>query len=64
MDGLSQLFTVNVLAPFVLAFDRDVRTTAVDHYRRGVRIGELSLSENFEDVLPWGLIDNWPFLRC
>jgi len=46
-----------------LAFDRDVRT-AIDHYQRGVRIGELSLGENFEGVLPWGLIDNRPFLRC
>ncbi|HEY6458376.1 MAG TPA: tetratricopeptide repeat protein [Steroidobacteraceae bacterium] len=46
-----------------LAFDRDVRT-AINHYRRGVRIGELSLGENFEGVLPWGLIDNRPLLRC
>jgi tetratricopeptide (TPR) repeat protein len=46
-----------------LAFDKDVRT-AIDHYQRGVRIGELSLGENFQGVLPWGLIDNRPFLRC
>jgi tetratricopeptide (TPR) repeat protein len=46
-----------------LAFDKDVRT-ALDHYQRGVRIGELSLGENFDGVLPWGLIDNRPFLRC
>jgi tetratricopeptide (TPR) repeat protein len=46
-----------------LAFDQDVRT-AIDHYQRGVRIGELSLGENFEGVLSWGLIDNRPFLRC
>jgi len=46
-----------------LTFDRDVRT-AIDHYQRGVRIGELSMGENFESVLPWGLIDNRPFLRC
>src|SRR5665213_1343923 len=46
-----------------LAFDRDVRT-AIDHYQRGVRIGELSLGEPFEGVLPWSFIDNRPFLRC
>ncbi|OHD74920.1 MAG: hypothetical protein A2177_11140 [Spirochaetes bacterium RBG_13_68_11] len=30
----------------------------------GVRIGELSLAPNFDGLLPWGLIDNRPFLRC
>ena len=30
----------------------------------GLRIGELSLGERFEGVLPWGHIDNRPFLRC
>ena len=28
------------------------------------RIGELSLPEGFNGVLPWGHIDNRPFLRC
>jgi hypothetical protein len=46
-----------------LAFDSEVRT-ALDHYQRGVLIGELSLGEKFEGVLPWGMIDNRPFLRC
>jgi tetratricopeptide (TPR) repeat protein len=46
-----------------LAFDRQVRT-ALDHYQRGVLIGELSLGQKFEGVLPWGMIDNRPFLRC
>ncbi len=27
-------------------------------------IGELSLDDEFDGVLPWGLIDNRPFLRC
>ncbi len=27
-------------------------------------IGELSLGERFEGVLPWGRVDNRPFLRC
>jgi tetratricopeptide (TPR) repeat protein len=46
-----------------MAFDRDVRT-ALDHYQRGVLIGELSLTQKFEGVLPWGMINNRPFLRC
>jgi tetratricopeptide (TPR) repeat protein len=46
-----------------IAFDRDART-ALDHYRRGVLIGELSLGERFEGVLSWRMIDNRPFLRC
>jgi hypothetical protein len=46
-----------------MAFDRDARI-ALDHYRRGVLIGELSLGERFEGVLSWGMIDNRPFLRC
>jgi tetratricopeptide (TPR) repeat protein len=46
-----------------LVFDRNART-ALDHYERGVLIGELSLGESFEGVLPWGMIDNRPFLRC
>jgi hypothetical protein len=29
-----------------------------------VRIGELSFAEGFDGVLPCGLIDNRPFLRC
>ncbi len=43
----------------------DVRPqVAIRHYEVGVRIGELSLGDGFEGVLPWGLIDNRPFLRC
>ncbi|HEV3198843.1 MAG TPA: hypothetical protein VGZ73_13080 [Bryobacteraceae bacterium] len=34
------------------------------HYEVGFRIGELSLVEGFDGVLPWGHIDNRPFLRC
>ena len=37
---------------------------AMKHYEVGVRIGELSLGEGFDGVLPWGLIDNRPFMRC
>jgi len=37
---------------------------ALRHYEVGVRIGELALGEGFDGVLPWGLVDNRPFLRC
>ena len=37
---------------------------AIRHYEVGFRIGELSIGENFDGLLPWGWIDNRPFLRC
>ena len=37
---------------------------AIRHYAAGYRIGELSLNPGFNGVLPWGWIDNRPFLRC
>jgi tetratricopeptide (TPR) repeat protein len=37
---------------------------AIRHYEVGVRIGELSLPADFDGLLPWGLIDNRPFMRC
>jgi hypothetical protein len=37
---------------------------AIRHYEAGVRVGELSLGSTFEGLLPWGWIDNRPFLRC
>ena len=37
---------------------------AIRHYEAGLRIGELSLGEGFDGLLPWGWIDNRPFLRC
>jgi hypothetical protein len=46
-----------------LAFDRDP-DTAVRHYDMGVKIGELSLGKDFGGLLPWGFIENRPFLRC
>lgn len=46
-----------------LLFDRRPQH-ALRHYEVGLRIGELSLGDGFNGVLPWGLIDNRPFLRC
>jgi hypothetical protein len=37
---------------------------AIRHYTVGVCIGELSLGDDFDGLLPWGDIDNRPFLRC
>ena len=46
-----------------MVFDRWPEEAA-RHYEIGVRIGELSLGDEFDGVLAWGLIDNRPFLRC
>lgn len=46
-----------------LVFDH-APAEAIRHYELGVRIGQLSLGEAFNGVLPWGFIDNRPFLRC
>ncbi|MDW7656203.1 MAG: tetratricopeptide repeat protein [Bacillota bacterium] len=37
---------------------------SIRHYEVGLRIGELSLGEDFNGVLSWGCVDNRPFLRC
>lgn len=46
-----------------LAFDHDP-DTAVRHYDMGVKIGELSLGKDIGGLLPWGFVENRPFLRC
>jgi hypothetical protein len=45
------------------AFDGNVRV-AISHYLQGVAIGERALGPTFGGVLPWGFIENRPFLRC
>lgn len=42
----------------------DLAERAKRHYEVGVRIGELSLGDDFKGVLKWGMVDNRPFLRC
>jgi tetratricopeptide (TPR) repeat protein len=37
---------------------------AIRHYEVGLCIGEMSLPAGFDGTLPWGHIDNRPFLRC
>jgi hypothetical protein len=34
------------------------------HFELGVAIGSLTVGEDFDGVLPWGLVENRPFLRC
>jgi hypothetical protein len=46
-----------------LAFDL-MAYDAARHYEMGFRIGEMALPDGFNGVLPWGHIDNRPFLRC
>jgi hypothetical protein len=46
-----------------LTFEKDPKV-AIRNYEVGVRIGELSLGETFEGLLPWAALGNRPFLRC
>lgn len=46
-----------------LAFEFSAKR-ALPNYQTGVAIAERSLPPGFSGVLPWGLIDNRPFLRC
>ena len=41
-----------------------VKERARRHYEAGLRIAELSFAKPFNDLLPWGCIDNRPYLRC
>ena len=46
-----------------LIFDRWPKE-AIRHFEVGYRIGEWSLGGAFDGLLPWGWINNRPFLRC
>jgi hypothetical protein len=37
---------------------------SLHHFELGVAIGSLTVRDDFDGVLPWGLVDNRPFLRC
>jgi hypothetical protein len=37
---------------------------AIRHYEVGLRVGELSLGDGFDGLLPWAHLGNRPFLRC
>ena len=48
----------------LIAFDTKGPGAAMTFYETGVAVAEASLPEGFAGVLPWGMVDNRPFLRC
>lgn len=48
----------------LIAFNTRGPGPASDFYRSGIAVAEASLPAEFGGVLPWGMIDNRPFLRC
>lgn len=48
----------------LVAFDTRGPAPARELYETGVAVAERSLPDRFGGVLPWGLVDNRPFLRC
>ena len=48
----------------LIALDTRGPGPAVEFYETGVAVAERSLLDRFDGVLPWGMIDNRPFLRC
>ena len=48
----------------LIALDTRGPGPAVEFYETGVAVAERSLPDGFDGVLPWGMIDNRPFLRC
>jgi hypothetical protein len=48
----------------LIAFDTRGAGPAAAFYDKGVTVAEASLPDPFSGVLPWGMVDNRPFLRC
>lgn len=48
----------------LIAFDTRGPGPAAELYQAGVAIAEHTLPVGFDGVLPWGWVDNRPFLRC
>ena len=46
-----------------MCFDHEVHR-ALQHFELGVRIGQLSVNDSFDGLLPWFKLNNRPFLRC
>lgn len=42
----------------------DALERAERHYRVGLEIAGLTLGPDFQGLLPWGFLDNRPYLRC
>lgn len=48
----------------LVAFNTRGPGPAAELYQTGVAVAEASLPAGFDGVLPWGWLDNRPFLRC
>ena len=48
----------------LIAFNTRGPGSAAELYQTGIAVAEASLPAEFGGVLPWGWIDNRPFLRC
>lgn len=48
----------------LIVFDTKGPGAAAKLYDTGVAMAERSLPDEFTGVLPWGMVDNRPFLRC
>jgi len=48
----------------LIAFDTRGPGPASAFYDKGVAIAEATLPDAFNGLLPWGMVDNRPFLRC
>jgi hypothetical protein len=59
LDAHAHLGSFELRSRWPRALDRAGR-----HFRSGIAIGGLTLGDDFQGLLPWGLIDNRPYLRC
>jgi len=59
LDAHAHLGNLELSSTWPGAVDRAGR-----HHRAGVEIAELTLGRGFRGLLPWGFIDNRPYLRC
>jgi hypothetical protein len=48
----------------LIAFDTQGPGPARRFYETGIAVGEVSVPDGFYGVVPWGWVDNRPFLRC
>jgi hypothetical protein len=53
-----------VAREYVDAQELGLLDSSIDWLVNGSGIGELALGSDFDGVLPWGHIDNRPYLRC
>ncbi len=59
LDAHAHLGNIELRSRWPWALDRAGR-----HYRVGLEIANLTLGESFLGLLPWGILDNRPYLRC